>query len=85
MAITIYSTPTCPYCHMAKEFAKEKKIPFIEINVASDAEKAERMIEKSGQTGVPVIIIPKKMSTTQQEEVIVGFDRNRLIELLGIE
>ena len=75
-AVTVYSTPTCPYCHMTKDFLKEHKIPFEDINVAQDHSKAAEMIEKSGQTGVPVIDIDGK--------IIVGFDKPALKKLLGV-
>jgi len=74
MAITIYSTPTCPYCNMAKEFFKEKKIEFEDFDVSEDDEKAKEMVEKSGQTGVPVIDL--------NGEIIIGFDQERIEEAL---
>jgi glutaredoxin-like YruB-family protein len=55
--VIIYSTPTCPFCHQAKEYFKEKNIQFTDYNVADDQKKAEEMVEKSGQMGVPVILI----------------------------
>lgn len=76
--ITIYSTPTCPYCKLAKEFLTEKKIEFTDIDVAADQKAAEEMIHKSGQMGVPVIIVEKD----GKEEVMVGFDQAKLTELL---
>lgn len=75
--ITIYSTPTCHFCHMAKEFLTQNNVAYTDIDVSADAEKRAEMIEKSGQMGVPVI--------TVGDELIVGFDRNRLAELAGIE
>lgn len=75
--VTIYSTPTCPYCKMAKEFMTEKGIDFTSIDVASDQKKAQEMIEKSGQMGVPVIEV--------DDEVMVGFDKKELAKALGIE
>ena len=74
--VTIYSTPTCHFCRMAKEFFKENKIAYTEYDVASDTEKRREMIEKSGQMGVPVIIIG--------EELTVGFDRPKIAKLLGL-
>ena len=55
--VSIYSTPSCHFCHMAKDFFKEKNIAYTEFDVASDLAKRKEMIEKSGQMGVPVIII----------------------------
>jgi len=64
--IKIYTTKTCPWCKKTKEWMKEKKIKYKEFDVASDEKARKRMIEKSGQMGVPVLEIGK--------EVIVGFD-----------
>lgn len=74
--ITIYSTPTCHFCHMAKDYLTEKNIPFTDINVALEADKREEMIQISGQMGVPVIRI--------DNDVIVGFNKPVLDDLLGI-
>ena len=61
MAVTLYSTPTCGYCTKAKTFFRERKIPFTEYNVAADSRKADEMVRKSGQMGVPVIDIHGKI------------------------
>ncbi len=53
--VSIYSTPTCPYCNMAKQFLNENKIEFENYDVSSDTAKAQEMIDKSGQMGVPVV------------------------------
>jgi len=74
--VTIYSTPTCHFCHMTKEFLKEKGINFTDYNVASDIEKRQEMMQKSGQMGVPVIFIGDDMT--------IGFDKERLTQLLGV-
>jgi len=74
--VAIYTTPTCGYCKMAKEFFTENNISYNEYDVASDAEKRTEMIEKSGQMGVPVI--------TVDDELTVGFDKGRLAGLLGL-
>ena len=74
--VTIYSTPNCHFCHMAKEFFKEKNVPYTEYNVATDMEKRAQIIEQSGQMGVPVIVIG--------EDLIVGFNKPKIIELLGL-
>ena len=81
MKITIYSTPTCPYCKMAKEFLTEKGIPFADVDVAADEAKAQEMITKSRQMGVPVIVVA---NDDGKEEVIVGFDRDRLAAAAGL-
>ena len=72
--VTIYSTPTCPYCNIAKAYFKEKGVEYTEHNVADDQEKAKEMIEKSGQMGVPVITI--------DEKVLVGFQKDKIAPLL---
>jgi glutaredoxin-like YruB-family protein len=74
--VTIYSTPTCHFCQMSKDFLKEKGIAYTEYNVASDLEKRQEMIQKSGQMGVPVIFVG--------EDMIIGFDKERLVSTLGI-
>ena len=74
--ITIYSTPTCHFCHMAKNFFKENNVAYTEHNVASDLEKRKEMIEKSGQMGVPVIIIG--------QELVVGFNQPKIAKLLNL-
>ena len=61
--VLIYSTPTCTYCTMAKDFFKKNNITYTEFNVASDASRRKEMVEKSGQMGVPVIDIDGLSST----------------------
>ncbi|MEY4745341.1 MAG: hypothetical protein RL272_1286 [Candidatus Parcubacteria bacterium] len=75
-AVTIYSTPTCPYCKMAKSYLQENKVDFKDVDVAADDKAAQEMIEKSGQMGVPVIDIDGK--------VIVGFDKEAMKKALGL-
>jgi glutaredoxin-like YruB-family protein len=72
--VTVYSTPTCPYCHMAKDYLKSKNIKFTDFNVASDREAAKEMMKKSSQMGVPVLDINGK--------IIVGFDQEAIEEAL---
>ena len=74
--VTIYTTPTCGYCKMAKEFFTANNVAYTEYNVAADLEKRKEMIEKSGQMGVPVIYVDNDMT--------VGFDKPRLSSLLGL-
>ena len=74
--VTIYSTPTCHFCQMAKEYFKANNVPYEDFDVASDMEKRKEMMEKSGQLGVPVILI--------DNSVVIGFDKPRLAQLLGI-
>ncbi|HLC37034.1 MAG TPA: glutaredoxin family protein [archaeon] len=75
--VIIYSTSTCPYCEMAKEFFKKHKVKYTEFNVGEDHDKAREMIEKSGQQGVPVIDIGG--------QIVIGFDKEALMKALGIE
>ena len=72
--IKVYSTPTCPHCHRAKDFLKGRAVEFEEIDVTTDRSRVEEMVKISGQMGVPVIVVG--------DEVIVGFDQARLEELL---
>lgn len=74
--VTIYTTPTCHFCQMSKEFFKENNIPYTEHNVAADMEKRQEMIDKSGQMGVPVIMIG--------DDMIIGFDKKRIEGALGL-
>ena len=74
--VTVFSTPTCPWCVKAKEFLKENNIEFEDVNVAEDQEKAQYIIEKTGQMGVPVIEI--------DGEFIIGFNEAALREKLGL-
>ncbi len=73
--VTVYSTPTCPYCKRAKDYLTQKGIPFTDYNVGEDKEKAKEMIQKSKQMGVPVIVV--------DDEIIVGFNQAKLDSLLA--
>lgn len=79
--VTVYSTDSCPYCVMLKEFLDANKVKYTEHNVGEDQEKANEMIEISGQMGVPVTLIEKD----DKEYLIIGFDKLKLSELLGIK
>ncbi|MDN5343156.1 MULTISPECIES: glutaredoxin family protein [Oceanotoga] len=74
--ITVYSTPSCPWCSRAKNYFKSLGLNFKNIDVSKDQKAAEKMVKKSGQMGVPVIEIGNK--------VIVGFDKNKIDKLLGV-
>ncbi len=74
--VVVYSTPTCPYCRMAKDYLKQNNINFIDKNVAEDREAAKEMIDRPGQRGVPVMDIDGK--------IIVGFDKPAINQALGI-
>ncbi|MFP4459889.1 MAG: glutaredoxin family protein [Candidatus Zixiibacteriota bacterium] len=73
--IKVYSTPTCPYCTMAKNYFKEQNITFEDYDVSKDQAKAREMVDLSGQMGVPVISI--------DGTVIVGFDKPKIESALG--
>jgi len=75
--VTIYSTPTCVYCKMAKEFFKKNSVQYAEHNVAEDDAAREEMVQKSHQLGVPVIDI--------DGEIHVGFNRAELERALGLK
>lgn len=73
--VSIYSTPTCPYCQQVKDYLKQKNIEFTDYNVAIDIDARRKMVEKSGQLGVPVIQV--------DDQIVVGFNRRKLDQLLG--
>jgi glutaredoxin 3 len=75
MSVKIYTTPTCGYCHQAKQFLKERGVKFTEYDVSRDQAAANEMIKQTGQMGVPVIVV--------DGEAIVGFNRTRLEQLLA--
>lgn len=75
MEVKVYSTPTCPYCKLAKEYLSSKKISYQNIDVSQDKSGRDEMVKLSGQMGVPVIVVDK--------EVVRGFDRGRLEKLLA--
>ncbi len=74
--VSIYSTPSCQYCNMTKEFFAKHNVEFTNHDVSQDQAMREEMIEKSGQMGVPVIDI--------EGDIVVGFDEEKLTELLGL-
>ena len=73
----MFTTPTCAYCKMAKEFFKKNNIVYEEKDVVTDAQARDEMINKSGQMGVPVIFVG--------DDIVIGFDKPRLSELLGVK
>ena len=74
--VKVYSTPTCPYCVRVKQFLKDNKVAFEDIDVSMNQEAAQEMIKTSGQMGVPVIDI--------EGELIVGFDKEKIKSSLGL-
>ena len=79
--VKIYSTPSCGYCKMAKEYFTENKVAYTEYDVAADEEKRNEMITTTGQMGVPVIMIGEEGAAP---EIVIGFDRPKLAQLLGL-
>jgi glutaredoxin-like YruB-family protein len=75
-SVKVYSTPTCPWCIRVKQFLKENNIAFEDMDVSANQEAAQEMIRKTGQMGVPVLEI--------EGEIIVGFDKERIKQALGI-
>lgn len=75
MDVKIYTTPTCGYCHQAKDFLNQLGVRFTEYDVSRDETAAEEMVSMTGQMGVPVIVI--------DGQVVVGFDRERITALLA--
>jgi glutaredoxin 3 len=75
--ITVYTTPTCPYCARAKNYLKQLGLKFTEIDVSRDPVAAERLVKKTGQTGVPVIEIGN--------QIVIGFDNEKIDRILGVK
>lgn len=75
-SVKVYSTPSCPFCIRAKQFLKDNNIEFEDIDVSSDQAAGKEMVDKSGQMGVPVLEI--------DGEIVVGFDKEKITQLLGI-
>jgi glutaredoxin-like YruB-family protein len=70
MHITVYTTPTCPYCRQVKDFLKSRNVPYVERNVATDPQAAREMVGLTGSEAVPVTVV--------DGNVVVGFDQARL-------
>lgn len=75
-SVSVYTTPTCPWCIKVKQFLTENKIEFKNIDVSTDQAAAGEMIKKSGQMNVPVLDI--------DGQIIVGFDKERIKSILGL-
>lgn len=74
MDVKVYSTPSCPWCSMAKKYFDSKHIRYEDLDVSVNREAAAEMVEKSGQRGVPVIDI--------DGSIIVGFDKDKIDDLI---
>ena len=81
MKVTIYSTTTCPYCKMEKDYLDSKGVKYENVFVDQNSDKAQEMMDISGQLGVPFTVIEKDDGT---EEKILGFDKEKLNEVLGV-
>ncbi|MFZ1281601.1 MAG: glutaredoxin domain-containing protein [Ignavibacteriaceae bacterium] len=75
--VIVFSTPTCSFCVQAKRYFKEKNIRFTDVDVSRDQSAARDMLRRTGQMGVPVILI--------NNTAIVGFDRNKINQMLNIK
>jgi glutaredoxin-like YruB-family protein len=75
-SVKVYSTPTCPWCIRAKQFLQENNIVFQNIDVSANQQAVDELMQKSGQMGVPVLDV--------DGEIIVGFDKERIKQSLGI-
>ncbi len=74
--VTVYSTPSCPYCHKLKAYLDKHQIKYTDINVASNQQAAMEMVRKSGQRGVP--------QTDINGQMIIGFDTSKISRILNI-
>jgi glutaredoxin 3 len=77
MTIKVYSTPTCPYCDLLKDYLKDNNVEFEVVDLSQDEKAAQYIMEKTGKMAVPV--------TEIDEEIIVGFDRAKISQVLGIK
>ncbi len=75
--IDMYSLPTCPYCIKTKDYLASKEVPYIDHNVFEDPVERQALLDKTGAMKVPATII--------DGEIVIGFDKNRLDKLLGLE
>ncbi|MDD2656306.1 MAG: glutaredoxin domain-containing protein [Patescibacteria group bacterium] len=76
MSVLVYSTTSCPYCNMAKDYFKANNVEYTDYNVGEDQAKGQEMVQKSGQMGVPVIDI--------DGTIIIGFNKEKINAVLGL-
>ena len=74
--VTVYTTPTCSWCNTLKTYLRTSRIPFTEVDISRDQHAAEDLVRKTGQQGVP--------QTDIEGTIVVGFDKKRINDLLGI-
>ena len=75
--VIIFTTPTCSFCNAAKRYFREKRIKFRDVDVSRDHRAAQDMMRRTGQTGVPVILINNRP--------VVGFNKPKINRMLGIK
>lgn len=75
MKLTVFSSPTCPYCKMLKEYLATKGVAYEDIDVSTDPAAVERLADISGQMGVPVAVFG--------EEVVIGFNKPKIDEIIS--
>jgi glutaredoxin 3 len=73
--VTIYSAPWCAFCHMAKRYLDERGVAYTDIDVDADPSAAHELVAKTGQAGIPVLLIG--------DETIIGFDKSRIDDALN--
>jgi glutaredoxin-like YruB-family protein len=74
--VLVFTTPTCPWCQRAKQYLRQKQIPYREVDVSRDAAAARDLVRRTGQMGVPVVEIDGRP--------VVGFDQRAIDRLLGL-
>ncbi len=74
--VIVFSTPSCPWCNRVKAYLKQKGVKFKDVDVSRDRKAAEDMVRRTGQQGVPVILIGSK--------AVVGFDKPKIDKYLGL-
>ena len=74
--VIVFSTPTCSFCNMAKQYFRQKGIKFKDVDVSRDPAAARDMVRRSGQQGVPVIDIGGR--------IVIGFDRVKIEKYLSL-
>jgi len=75
--VKVYTTPTCPYCEVLKQFLREKGVDFEAIDVSQDDKAQKYIVEKAGKLEVPIIEIDDK--------IIVGFDKEKIVKFLNLK
>jgi glutaredoxin 3 len=82
--VEIYSTPSCHYCNLAKDFFKANDVAYTEYDVAEDIEKRKEMVERTQQMGVPVIILSDAENAEAEPTIVIGFNEDKIREELGV-